>query len=112
MIDFDNVILSSIENFHNGCNFSITIMDNEAFIEYGCYGVHHNLVQGNKLLLDCWLKEKITQEGKELIKLPIKKNTIFGLSKGGLYISSVTGESTGNRRPCAICNAPYLFNKN
>lgn len=52
----DDVLKSSVKAFENGCNFRLVKDDGIYFLEYGCYGVHKNLIQGDELLLLQWFE--------------------------------------------------------
>ena len=55
----DEVIISSVRTFRNGCNYRLVKeLDDKYYLEYGCYGVHINLVTGHELLLYKWFISK------------------------------------------------------
>ena len=103
-VTLDEAALDGINTFPNGCNFRL-LFDEQGipWIEYGCYGVHINLVQGKERLLYNWFirelenpSTKLTMMRKKLpqrIPLPISPETIMELLK---------------RVPCKQCGAPFF----
>lgn len=54
----DDVLRTSIRTFNNGCNFRLVKgLDENYYLEYGCYGVLVNLVTGDERLLMLWMKD-------------------------------------------------------
>ena len=62
----DDVLISSVCTFPNGCNYRLVReLDDNYYLEYGCYGVHINLATGDDWLLHKWFSES----GEPLKKL-------------------------------------------
>ena len=54
----DEVIVSAVEVFPNGCNYRLRKDANGSYwLEYGCFGVLVNLVTGDARLLYRWLSQ-------------------------------------------------------
>jgi len=83
--------LLSMSTFANGCDFTLIFKsDGSVNLDYGCYGLHVNLVQGKRRLLMNWLDRNPSGEippgcEKELAELK-------------------------SRRPCALCGG-FKFEK-
>ena len=59
----DDVIKTSATTFNNGCDYRLVKeIDDKYYLEYGCYGVHVNLVTGDRRLLFKWFS-KNNKEG-------------------------------------------------
>lgn len=86
----DQAAIGGIKTFRNGCNFRLVIdEDRKPWIEYGCYGVHINLCQGDEKLLYQWF----LRQGEKRCLLPVSHETKYELLK---------------RDPCPICGAPFV----
>jgi hypothetical protein len=84
----DSCLLDGMETFPNGCNFRLVRKSGGAtYLEYGCYGVHVNLVQGRQRLLMGWLEQNKDCDGRALLS-NVKPETIRELRK---------------RAPCDVC---------
>lgn len=79
--------LLSMETFPNGCDFRLRFEGKRIFLEWGCYGVHVNLVQGPRRALTLWLQEA-GRGDRELIPAQIQPETLLELKK---------------RKPCEQC---------
>lgn len=55
-VTLDDALLS-MSTFPNGCDFRLRFEGKRIFLEWGCYGVHVNLVQGAQRALTEWLQE-------------------------------------------------------
>lgn len=92
----DSCLLGAMETFPNGCNFRLVCMrDGSTYLEYGCYGVHVNLVQGRERLLMQWLEANKGKDG--LARLDVKRETIMELLR---------------RHPCAVCGGSLHEERN
>jgi hypothetical protein len=83
----DDVILSSVKTFRNGCNYNLVKeSDGLYYLVYGCYGVHVNLVTGDSRLLYNWFIK--TGEDKRKLSGEVTPETIHHLLK---------------QKPCGSC---------
>lgn len=95
-ITLDEAVLEVLETFYNGCNYRILFKENgDAYLEFGCYGVHINLIQGIKRLLLEWFCDG-------------KCNIHKLYSPKLLPISVETKEELMKRKPCKRCGAPFF----
>lgn len=88
----DQAVLGGMATFPNGCNFRLIIDRGEPYLEYGCYGVHINLCQGDERLLYNWF----ARHEAERVRLPIQPETQAQLMA---------------RKPCGVCGAPLFLLK-
>ena len=79
----DDVLKNSLKTFRNGCNFSLVKEKDEKFyLEFGCYGVHVNLLTGDEKLLYKWFMRDNPNGGKKCISDLVSHETIaFLLAK-------------------------------
>ncbi len=109
----DDVIQSSVRTFNNGCNYRLTKeSDYLYYLEYGCYGVHTNLISGDDLLLYDWFKEKSKADPLiELIK--IAKNLPEETPKARLSgnVSQNTIDFLLKQEPCKCCGGAKFYIK-
>lgn len=87
-VTLDDALLS-MSTFLNGCDFRLCFEGRRTFLEFGCYGVHVNLVQGPTRLLMAWLQEGAGR--REL--LGIRLETFVAIQ---------------SRKPCSCCGG-HLF---
>lgn len=88
-VTLDGALLS-MSTFTNGCDFRLRFEGERTFLEYGCYGVHPNLLQGPRYLLSRWLGDG--ENGMREL-LDVSPETIAELK---------------SRKPCAVCGG-FLF---
>ena len=92
-VSLDECLLEGVQTFKNGCNFRLIKKHEKYFLEYGCYGVHVNLVQGKEYLLMRWL----------------------AANKGAEHIAALTNADPHTiielikRKPCKICDGTKHF---
>jgi len=99
-VTLDDAVLGGIKTFRNGCNFRIKFDRHDAYLEYGCYGIHVNLMQGMERLLHDWYVVDLP-EGYDFAPkfcrlpklLPISEETKIEIMK---------------RKPCECCGAPWF----
>ena len=82
-ITLDDALLC-MSTFPNGCDYTLRFEGRRVFVEFGCYGVHRNLVQGASRLL----YEALDENGGEMELLDVAPETIIELMK---------------RKPCSRC---------
>jgi hypothetical protein len=95
-----DAVLGGLETFRNGCNFRVKFDGHDAYLEYGCYGVHVNLMQGMERMLHDWYTAGLP-DGYDFAPkfyhlpklLPISEETKIALMK---------------RKPCECCGAPWF----
>ena len=83
----DQVIISGVKTFRNGCNYRLVKeIDDNYYLEYGCYGVMVNLVTGDEKLLYKWFSKA--------------KNSIRLLS-GSVTLDTI--QHLLKQPPCSVC---------
>lgn len=85
-ITLDDALLS-MSTFPNGCDFRLRFEGRRIFLEWGCYGVHVNLVQGANRALTEWL-QSVGRADRELLRSQIQPETLVELK---------------SRKPCQQC---------
>lgn len=85
-VTLDDALLS-MSTFPNGCDFRLRFEGQRIFLEWGCYGVHVNLVQGPRRTLTEWL-QAAGRNDRELIPSQIQPETLVELK---------------SRKPCLQC---------
>lgn len=96
----DEVLLSAVRTFRNGCNWRLVKEDTVWFLEWGCCGVHVNFLNGDEKLLFNWFcsDEPLTSN---LRKLMVKLNTDGRYLNGN--IKWITLDELLKRPPCKVC---------
>ena len=92
-VTLDQAVLKGVRTFPNGCNFRLVFCGSKVEIEYGCYGVHVNLVNGTEKLLLDWFTDGDYRKPMGRKLLPIHPRTAVEMKK---------------RHPCGICGGPYF----
>lgn len=91
----DEVIKSSVKTFRNGCNYRLVKeIDDKYYLEYGCYGVLINLLNGDQKLLYNWY----TITGDNLRKL-----------SGIVHPDTISYLLT--QKPCEVCGGAKFRKK-
>ena len=84
----DDVLQTGVRTFRKGCNYRLVKeLNDKYYLEYGCYGVLINLVNGDERLLYKWFSEE-GNEGLRLLSGKVHPNTIAYLLR---------------QRPCEVC---------
>ena len=90
----DDVLKTSVRTFRNGCNFKLRYeLDKQYYLQYGCYGLLVNLINGDEKLLYNWLKN--SEEGIKKLSGIVSPDTIDYLLK---------------QKPCKLCGGA-IFRK-
>lgn len=76
--------LLSMSTFPNGCDYTLRFEGRRVFVEFGCYGVHRNLEQGDRRHLYNLLDEN----GGAMELLDVAPETLVELK---------------SRKPCVVC---------
>lgn len=91
----DDVLLSAMNTFYNGCNFRLVKREDGCFyLQYGCYGVHTNMTSGDEKLLHVYLSDTPNNERK--LTHTTKPETIIDLMQ---------------RKPCKRCGGIQFYKK-
>lgn len=88
-ITLDEAALGAIKTFPNGCSYRLIVFPNKTLVEFGCYGVHVNLVQGSERLFLRWF-----YPGPYPIRGEYQKE---------IDISPETRQALLAREPCTLC---------
>ena len=93
----DEVLLSSVKTFRNGCNYRLVKeINNKYYLEYGCYGVLVNLLTGDKKLLHRWFTKFDDKAEMRLISGEVNSETIAKLLE---------------KAPCKLCGGTRFRRK-
>ena|SRR5271157_2541470 len=100
----DQACLDGIKTFPNGCNFRLVSWADNLFLEYGCCGVHRNLVQGAERLLMNYLEDR-SNPFQKMADIMFRRRDKLRL----LDISPETKIALLDRRPCAQCGGTRFY---